>query len=48
VIRLVSMVSISPPGGGTVLPDILLILSNPGPNSSVPAYFPLTMHEVCG
>jgi hypothetical protein len=38
------MVSIPPPGGQGVLPDIPLKLSNAAPNSSVPAYFPLTMH----
>jgi hypothetical protein len=41
------MVSISPLGGGTVLPDIPLKLSNATPNSGVPAYFLLTIHEAC-
>jgi hypothetical protein len=42
------MVSIPPPGGRIVLPDIPLKLSNTAPNGSVPAYVPLTMHEACG
>jgi hypothetical protein len=43
--RLVNMVSISPPGGRIVLPEISLKLSNAAPNSGVPAHVPLTMHE---
>jgi hypothetical protein len=42
------MVSISPLGGRIVLADIPLKLSNARPNGSVPAHFPLTMHEACG
>jgi hypothetical protein len=42
------MVSIPPPGGRGVLPDIPLILSNAAPNISVPAYCPLTMQVMAG
>src|SRR5579862_8334506 len=45
VMRLVSMVSIPPPGGRAVLPEIPLKLSNTAPNRGVSAYFLLTMHE---